>query len=220
MAGAVAAAELSFLKGKCSACRGRISFRYFFIEAFAAVLFAAAWYLVRPVDVAGGLLLAKDWLFLAAMIVVFVIDLEHYLILDEVVLPIAACLLVLNLALSLSSAGAWWSVKGVFVSGVLAAVAAAAPFFALWLFSGGRWMGFGDVKLALLLGVGLGWPVVFVGLFVAVILGGLASVYLLVFSEKTLKSQIPFGTFLSLASVFCLFYGEKLLGWYLAFLGF
>ena len=81
-------------------------------------------------------------------------------------------------------------------------------------------MGFGDVKLALLLGLILGYPQVLVCLFLAVILGGAVSVVLLLATDKTLKSQIPFGTFLSLAAIFYLFYGGSLLHWYLAILGF
>jgi leader peptidase (prepilin peptidase)/N-methyltransferase len=55
---------------------------------------------------------------------------------------------------------------------------------------------------------------------IAVMLGGVVSLFLLAFMGKNLKSQIPFGTFLALGTVFALFYGDKLLSWYLAILGF
>jgi len=81
-------------------------------------------------------------------------------------------------------------------------------------------MGFGDVKLGLLLGLVLGLPQIFVGYFIAVLLGGAVSAFLLAFTKKTLKSQIPFGTFLSLGTLTALLWGEKILSWYMAFLGF
>ncbi len=81
-------------------------------------------------------------------------------------------------------------------------------------------MGFGDVKLGLLLGAALGWPLLLVNLMLAVFSGGLASIFLLLFGGKHLKSQIPFGTFLSLAAVLTLFYGQAWLHWYLGILGF
>ena len=81
-------------------------------------------------------------------------------------------------------------------------------------------MGFGDVKLALLLGVFLGFPNIFVGLMLAILSGGFLSIFLLTLTNKTLKSRLPFGTFLSFGSILALFYGDKLLTWYLSILGF
>ena len=81
-------------------------------------------------------------------------------------------------------------------------------------------MGFGDVKLALLLGTALGLGKTLVGFLLAAILGGLISLLLLIFSDKTMKSKLPFGTFLSMGSLIALFYGDILLRWYLRLLGF
>jgi leader peptidase (prepilin peptidase)/N-methyltransferase len=81
-------------------------------------------------------------------------------------------------------------------------------------------MGFGDVKLAVFLGAALGLRGVFAGLMLAILLGGVISLFLLTLTEKTLKSRLPFGTFLSLGAILSLFYGEKLVYWYLSLLGF
>jgi leader peptidase (prepilin peptidase)/N-methyltransferase len=100
------------------------------------------------------------------------------------------------------------------------------PFWFLWYASKfktgetGKWMGFGDVVLGLCLGAMLGWPLIGVAMFLAIILGGIVSVFLLLFTKKTAKSQIAFGTFLSLGAILALFYGERLLSWYLSILGF
>ena len=107
-----------------------------------------------------------------------------------------------------------------FIGGSVAASCASLPFFGIWYFSSGKWMGFGDVKLALLLGVFLGFPNIFVGLMLAILSGGFLSIFLLTLTNKTLKSRLPFGTFLSFGSILALFYGDKLLTWYLSILGF
>lgn len=208
------------LRGRCSFCKVKISSRYFAVELVVALLFAASFFYLRPAGLGGYLTLARYWLFVCAMVVVFAVDLENYLILDQVVLPAAVAAAALNLALDFALRRHLLSVDSFFLGGLFAAVLGAAPFFLIWYFSKGRFMGFGDVKLALLLGILLGWPQVYVCLFVAVILGGLVSVYLLLATSKTLKSQLPFGTFLSFSAILCMFYGERLLSWYLSFLGF
>ncbi|MDR3643040.1 MAG: prepilin peptidase [Candidatus Doudnabacteria bacterium] len=213
-------ASFVLLGGKCSSCKIKISSRYFIIELVAALLFAGSYLYLSPTGLAGYIMLAKYWFAAAVMIVVFVVDLEHYLILDRVVFPAVTVLALFNLALDFVQHRNLWSLSAGFSGGLVAAVLAALPFFLIWYFSKGKYMGFGDIKMILLMGIMLGWPVVFVSLFVAVILGGVVSVYLLMATSKTMKSQLPFGTFLSLSAVFCLFFGDKLLLWYLSFLGF
>src|SRR6266404_5697404 len=92
---------LSFvwLRGRCRYCRAKISWRYFIIEIICGLLFAVSWQYLKPVNPFGLLLLAKYWLSVAALIVVFAIDLEHYLILDEVLIWSSAGVLILNLML-------------------------------------------------------------------------------------------------------------------------
>ena len=213
---------LSFLalKGKCSSCGKKISSQYFIIELLTAALFMLSLMYLRPASPAIYILLLKYWLSISVLIVVFLVDFRHYLILDGVIFPGMVGAAVLNLVLDIVLRVPFLSVHSNFFGGIVGALAASSPFFLLWYFSRGRFMGFGDVKLALLLGLILGYPQVLVCLFLAVILGGAVSVVLLLATNKTLKSQIPFGTFLSLAAIFCLFYGGSLLHWYLAILGF
>lgn len=209
-----------FLLGKCRYCKARISPRYFVIEFLTGVLFALSFLLINPVSIAGLILLLKYFLVISALIVVFVIDLEHFLILDSVVFSSFSAAVVLNLVLDLVNHKTILSLHSNFIGGLAAAVFAALPFFLVWYFSAGKWMGFGDVKLALLLGVFLGFPNIFVGLMLAILSGGFLSIFLLTLTDKTLKSRLPFGTFLSFGSILTLFYGEKLLNWYLSILGF
>jgi len=209
-----------FLKGHCRYCGVKISPRYFIVELVCGLLFAAAFYSIRPADFSAAVLLLKYWLVLAALLAVFVIDFEHFLILDCIVFPAAGAALILNFVLDLSLHIKLLSLGSNLVSGLLGAAVLWLLFYAVWFFSSGKWLGFGDVKLAILLGLILGWPLVLVGFMIAVIIGGAVSALLLAFFGKTLKSQIPFGTFLAIGAVLALFYGDKLLNWYLAILGF
>jgi len=208
------------LRGKCRHCGSKISPRYFIIELLSALIFVFCWWYLKPVGVAGYLLLVKYLISLLALLAVFVIDFEHYLILDVIVYPVLVATGLLNLSLDFIAHQSLLGLHSYLGGGVVAALGGCLPFFLVWYFSNGKWMGFGDVKLALLLGMVLGWPQIFVGLMLGILSGGLFSIILLAVTAKTLKSRLPFGTFLTFGTVLAMFYGEKLLHWYLALLGF
>ena len=203
-----------FLRKRCSECQQKIAWQYFLVEIITALLFVWSWVYLKPVSLAEYLLLIKYCLASAVLIIIFLIDLQYYLILDKVIFSLLAVFTAVNLGLDFVSHNVILSFSGFAVSGLLAGLAAAVPFFCLWYFSGGRFMGFGDVKLALLLGAILLWPQIWVCLYLAVLLGGAVSLLLLLATKMNLKSKLPFGTFLSLGAVICLFYGEKFLHWY------
>jgi len=207
-----------FLRGKCRYCQKKISWQYPAVELATAILFALAYlnyfhlsgfprsYNLLYLSV--GQLFA-DLFFLSVLLVVFVYDLKHYLILDMVVLPAAALALATNLLLGM----AWQS--------LLLGAAVASGFFLLqYAISRGKWIGFGDVKLGLLLGFLLGWPQILVCLFLAYILGGLVGLGLIFSGRKGIKSELPFGTFLSVAAVVTMLWGDQILNWYLRAIGF
>jgi len=79
-------------------------------------------------------------------------------------------------------------------------------------------MGWGDVKLAFLLGLILGWPNILTALFFGFLLGGIMGMGLLAFGKKSLKSEVPFGPFLVAGTFVALFWGDLLINWYLGFL--
>lgn len=209
-----------FLRGRCRYCKYNISVRYPFIEIITATLFTLAFWLLIPQALLSWFLIAKIWFAIAVLVVVFVVDLEHYLILDSIIFPGTLLLLLLNFCLDSLKSGGVWHYPELVVGGIAASLAAALPFYLIWYFSKGRYLGFGDVKLMLFLGMSVGWPLIWVNLFLAVISGGVFSLFLLLFGGKSLKSRLPFGTFLSLAAVLTLFFGQSLLHWYLALLGF
>jgi leader peptidase (prepilin peptidase)/N-methyltransferase len=75
-------------------------------------------------------------------------------------------------------------------------------------------MGWGDVKLAALIGLVTGFPVVFIALLMGVILGGVVAVILLALKLKKRQEGIPFGPFLALAAIVTLLWGSNILSWY------
>lgn len=208
-----------FLGGKCRYCKAKISARYFVIELITAILFALVTFIASPTNLIDLLVVIKYFIVISSLIVVFVIDWEHFLIFDSVILTSSIFILIVNSVLDIIN-GNIFNLHGYLISGLIAGLLAFLPFFGIWFFSKGRWMGFGDVKLVILLGLMLGFPNIFVGLMVSVLLGGVVSICLLVFTKKTLTTQIPFGTFLSIGTFISLVYGTKLLNWYLSFLGF
>ena len=77
-------------------------------------------------------------------------------------------------------------------------------------------MGFGDVKLAFLMGLLLGLPNVLTALFLAFFFGAIIGIILMVFDKKNLKSEIPFAPFLIIGTLITLFYGNQIVQWYLS----
>ncbi len=144
------------LRGKCRDCGEPISWRYPLGEALTAALFAA-------VAVMDGLswLLLPHLLFVSALILVSQVDLEIKIIPDIVILPVAA--LGLPLMIVLGSAPWWqWPLAGLGAAGFLFLIS--EVYFRIRHVEG---MGFGDVKLALCMGVYLGpavVPALFIGL--------------------------------------------------------
>ena len=191
---------LSFLalRGRCRACDASISRRYPIIEGLTAVLFAAAaWRSATSAD------LVIDCLFLAGLVAIAGIDLEHQIIPDRLTLPGIA---VGFLTSFLGTRTSWLdSVVGIFaVGGILLAVI---------VLSGGG-MGGGDVKLGAMMGAFLGYKLALLALFLAVILGGFVALSLLFTGIRGRKDPIPFGPFLALAAAVAVLWGEAILTWY------
>lgn len=205
-----------FLKGKCRGCGRRIAWRYPAVELTAALLFYVFWLLVQPQTGGGWLELARFWLLAVFCLIVFIVDLEHYLILDSVVFSAWAVFAILNFVSDAGSGAAGFNHS---LSGLFGLLVGVLPFFAIWFLSAGKLMGFGDVKLMLPLGTALGWPGIGVAIFFAVFTGSLIGVSLILRGKGTLKSPLPFGSFLACGALFAAAYGPNVVSWYLSILG-
>ena len=213
-----------FLGGKCRRCEKKISPYHLWVEIITGLAFLAVAFYLFPYPLLGidlqiiGQFLF--WLFLAScFIAIFFADLKFYIIPDEIIIAgIAGSLaywiwLAFGSGFSLISIEAW---RGLLFS-LLAAVLAGGFFFSLNYFSRGRWMGMGDAKLALFLGLALGWPNILIALFISFLSGSIIGLGLVFFGRASMKSQVPFGVFLTASSFACLFWGEKIADWYLSF---
>lgn len=211
---------LSFIwrRGRCKYCAKRISYRYPLIELVTASLFLIAFYLFVPVDGLSWVTLFKTFFVMAVLAAIFVIDLEHYLILDKIVWPAAVVILILHLALDVhAGTGVYFSLT---LQSLLGAIAGYLPFYLLWKISNGKWIGLGDAKLGMFLGVVFGFPEVWLCFFIAFFLGTLVAVPLLLVGNKKLGSHVPLGTFLAVAGILTLWFGEQIFTWYLGLIGF
>lgn len=189
---------LSFLalRGRCRYCRKKISFQYLLAEMGTAITFLLCFLFKVP------------WIAYIAvpfLIIIFVFDLKHYLIPDKIVYPAIAAVFLYDLYnLDFGAFGA--------------ALGAAAFFLAIVLISREKWMGVGDVKLAFLMGLLLGWPNILPALFLAFGAGAIMGLCLIALDKKSLKSAVPFGPFLVFGTVAALFWGQSIVNWYLRFI--
>jgi len=201
-----------FLRGRCRTCSEPISARYPLVEAGCAVLFAlVAWHFVdTPLVIPAYLYLAAVGIALAA------IDLDTRRLPDALTLPsypVAAALLLIPAV----GYHAW----DAYLRAVLGGLALCAFYFLLVVIYP-RGMGWGDVKLAGVLGAylgWLGWNYVVVGGFLGFLLGGLVGGVLMVVGRAGRKSAIPFGPFMILGAFLAIFVGQAISDWYLGILG-
>ena len=213
------------LRGRCRNCGEPISARYPLVEAGTAVFFVLVGLkFLPPVLAATGplflissLLVLIAFLYLAAISVALAaIDLETHTLPNSIVLPAYVVSIVL-IGTAGAVTGDWWSL-------LRAGIGLAAMwlvYFAMAIaYPGG--MGFGDVKLAGVLGIylgWLGWGTLAVGFFAAFVFGGLFSLVLLILRRVNRKSGIPFGPWMLVGAWFATCFGEFVWHGYLSLFG-
>jgi len=192
---------LSFLalRGCCRECGAAISWRYPIVETGTAALFAlAAWRSTALAD------LVIAWLFLATLVAVTVVDLEHQIIPDRITLP----------AIAVGFVTSFLGTRMLWLDSLLGLLAGGGILFAVIVVSGGG-MGGGDMKLGAMMGAFLGYKLALLALFLAVILGGFVAAALLFTGIRRRKDPIPFGPFLAMAAAIAMLWGGTILTWYL-----
>lgn len=193
---------ISFIvqRGRCRTCGARMSIQYPLVEAGTGILFLAVVLQNWPIAEMAVALLA-----VSLLVVIFVYDLRHMIIPDLFVWMLVGVGFV---SLFISSVGGFELPS---LSEMLAGPLLAAPFALIWLLSSGAWMGLGDAKLTLGLGMFLGVRAGLAMLLYAFWIGALASLALVLVqrlrlssgeNHLTMKSEVPFGPFLILAFLF------------------
>ena len=194
------------LRGRCRYCQAVIPRKLFWVELATAVIFALLyWHYGLSPEL--GIMIFYACIF----IIIFVVDLEHGLILNKVVYP--GMVVALLLALLPQPWLTRWTVTGIANAALGGGIGFGIFFLIAVVFRGG--MGWGDVKLAALIGLATGFPLVFLSIIMGVILGGIVAVALVIAKKRKRRRTIPFGPFLALAAMITLLWGSNILSWYL-----
>jgi len=193
------------LRGRCAYCQAPISIQYPIIELVTALVWVLiVW--VTPV----GWLLASRLVLATALVVLFMIDLEHQLLPNVITLPG----IVAGLAFSfVAPPGPVDSLLGIVLGGgVLYAIAAA-----YYLLRKEEGMGMGDVKMLAMVGAFLGWQAVILTLVLSSFAGAVIGVAMMGLQKGSLRYALPFGTFLAVGGLIAMLFGDPILAWYFGF---
>ena len=193
------------LRGRCRTCKAPISIQYPIVELITGGVFLGGYLLFdSPV------LLVARLLFACAMIVLFVIDLEHRILPDVITLPG----IVIGFVFSLFLPPGWRdSLIGMVLGGG-----------SLWLLGElyfrmrhEEGMGFGDVKMLAMIGAFVGWKLMLLTLVLSSFAGSIVGLAIVALNRGDMKYALPFGTFLAMGAVDAATVGERIVQWYASF---
>jgi leader peptidase (prepilin peptidase) / N-methyltransferase len=187
------------LRGRCRACKERISPRYLFVELTSGVLYVLLWRrfgLTTPFAVYA--------LFTSSLLIIALIDLDRKIIPNIITLPGIA----VGLGLSV------WALPITPLTSLFGLLVGGALFYLIAVVSKGG-MGGGDIKLIAMIGAFLGWPGALFTIFSGALLGSLVGMMLMLLGKKGRKDKVPFGPFLSCGAILFMLSGDDLIQWYL-----
>ncbi len=213
---------------KCRYCGTPVSWRYFAVEAITSAFFGVL-YLAYGYDLLTFLAFA---LFGASLIAIFFIDLDHWIIPDQLSLfgiLIGIAHEVIGLALRREGYGYYRipfpglenglpmlrSIIGMLASGGIFLAIAVLSYY-IFKKEG---LGGGDVKLAAAIGANLALSHAMLSFFLAVALGSIIGVGLIVIGRKTRKDYVPFGPMMVAGAFIAMFYGKELIGIWMNYVG-
>lgn len=196
-----------WLRGRCRYCQATIPRRLLWVELGTGALFGYLyWYYGFSIG------LAIVTFYCCLFLVLMVIDLEHHILPNKLVYPGIIVALAISVAFSVFPNSLEIVPE---IGNASAGGAIGLGLFLLIIVVSRGGMGWGDVKMAALIGLVTGFPLVFIALFLAVVLGGLVAWILILVRVKSRKQSIPFGPFLSLGVMATLLWGTNILDWYL-----
>ena len=201
------------LRGRCRYCHQRISWEYPLVELSTGLLFVAIPLILGENAISVFLMIVS-----LPLVIIFLYDLKHSLIPDELIYPSLALTLLFWLGedwflkshLTIETSFFLKSLVGLGVFGGFLGL--------LYLLTRGKGMGLGDVELGLLLGAILGWPQSLVGLFLSFLIGAILGLIFIITTKKGWKTEVPFGPFLISGSLTAFLFGSSLINWFFAIL--
>ena len=191
------------LRGRCRFCREPISLRYPVIELLTG-MFALITFLKYGLSLEALIY----FIYIAALLVITFIDIDHQIIPDVISLP--GIPLFFLASFGLSQINYLDSLIGILVGG-------GSLFVVAWTYSlitKKEGMGGGDIKLLAMIGAVIGWKGVLFTIFVASAIGTLSGLLVMLKSRKGMKLKIPFGPFLAIGGIAYIFFGPQLIRWY------
>jgi leader peptidase (prepilin peptidase)/N-methyltransferase len=196
-------ASWAVLHGRCRTCRAPITIRYPIVELITGTLFVGAYF-------AFGLtaLLPVRLVFTCAMVVLFAVDLEHQILPNEITLPGIAVGLLCSLLIRHPD---WKSSLIALLAGGLFPFLVAEAYLRI---RGREGMGMGDFKMLAMVGAFLGWPLVWITLILACVLGVVIGGGALLISRRGMATRIPFGTFIAVVALVCSYFEHPMLDAY------
>jgi len=205
-----------WLRRRCRYCGAIIPQRPFWVELGTGLLFALSyWHFGLTVQF---VLIA---FYGSLFIVIGIIDLEHQLILDKITYPAMAAVLIIDIfqspagIMDLALNWPWQGVANGAMGGAIGFFFLFIPYLVTFAIYRKEAIGFGDVKLAGLIGLITGPRLVLVSLTLGAILGGVTGIILLLLKLKGRRDALPFGSFLAIAAMIALIWGSDILNWYL-----
>ena len=192
------------LGGKCKGCQAKISMRYPLIEALTGALIGAVAY-----KFGYSYFALFAFIFVFALMALTFIDLDTFLLPDDIVLP----LLWLGLLFNLNTG--FTDIKSAVIGAVAGYMALWIVFWLFKLIRGKEAMGYGDFKLLGAIGAWFGWQLLPAVILLSAVVGSVIGIYLMLFKGKNKNYAIPFGPYLALGGIAALFFGQQLASFYL-----
>jgi leader peptidase (prepilin peptidase)/N-methyltransferase len=199
-----------FLRGRCRYCKAKIPQRVFWVELGTGLLtsylfYRFGWTPILPVMI----------VYCSTLIAIGMIDLKEQLIFPAIVFPAALVALIVNFFIPklYSLHNLLFGLIGAAFGSLFLLLA----FFLSKLILKKEGMGLGDVYMAAMMGLMVGFPNIIVALFGGIILGGLMAIFLVSSKRKSTKDVIPFGDFLAIGTIITLLWGTQIMHWYLHF---
>jgi leader peptidase (prepilin peptidase)/N-methyltransferase len=192
------------LRGRCRSCKAAIAVRYPLVELITGLL---AWFTWLKFGLSWACLM--NFIFIATLVAVTFIDLDHRIIPDVISLPGIPIFFLAGLLLPVPTL--MNALIGVVVGGGSLLLVA----WGYYLLRKQEGMGGGDIKLLAMMGGFIGWQGVLFTIFAASAAGTLVGVIAMLKAGKGMRLAIPFGPFLALGAVLYIFFGELVIHWYL-----
>lgn len=192
-----------FLKGRCRYCKHKLSIKYPIVELITGLGFVLIYKYINFFPLPSPTFISVLFLLIlfSVLFVILLSDLWYFIIPDQMLILGVGTVLIFKLLFQRTD----------FISSLLTGLTTLLFFYFLHIITRGKGMGFGDVKYAFLMGFLLGFPAIVVSLYIAFLTGAFIGLILIIVGKARLKTKIPFGPFLIVATIITFIWKEQLI---------